>query len=44
MTAVAIAGLIGREGILLRQLLLPVMVYLIFAGLLGGIAALTVQV
>jgi lactate permease len=37
--AVATVGLIGREGILLRQLLLPVIVYLIFAGVLGVLAA-----
>jgi lactate permease len=36
--AVATVGLIGREGILLRQLLLPVILYLLFAGALGVIA------
>jgi lactate permease len=33
--AVATVGLIGREGILLRMLLLPVSIYLLLAGLLG---------
>ncbi len=33
--AVATVGLIGREGILLKMLLLPVCCYLLFAGLLG---------
>jgi lactate permease len=33
--AVATVGLIGREGILLRMLLLPVIFYLILAGLIG---------
>jgi lactate permease len=36
--AVATVGLIGREGILLRQLLLPVILYLIFAGVIGVLA------
>lgn len=38
VAAVATVGLIGREGILLRQLLLPVTFYLIFAGLIGLVA------
>jgi len=38
--AVATVGLIGREGILLRQLLLPVALYLIAAGVIGVFAAL----
>ncbi|WP_206815197.1 L-lactate permease [Chroococcus sp. FPU101] len=38
VAAVATVGLMGREGILLRQLLLPVILYLIFAGLLGVFA------
>jgi lactate permease len=40
VAAVATVGLIGREGILLRQLLLPVSFYLIFAGIIGVFAAL----
>jgi lactate permease len=35
VAAVATVGLIGREGILLRQLLLPVILYSIFAGVIG---------
>lgn len=38
VAAVATVGLIGREGILLRRLLLPVTFYLIFAGLIGLVA------
>ena len=33
--AVATVGLLGREGLLLRQLLLPMMIYLLFAGIIG---------
>jgi lactate permease len=40
VAAVATVGLIGREGILLRQLLIPVSFYLIFAGIIGVFATL----
>ena len=36
--AVATVGLLGREGLLLRQLLLPMMIYLLFAGMIGVLA------
>jgi lactate permease len=36
--AVATVGLLGREGRLLRQLLLPMMVYLLLAGTIGVLA------
>ncbi|MEB3310029.1 MAG: L-lactate permease [Snowella sp.] len=35
VAAVATVGLVGREGILMRKLLLPLLFYLIFAGILG---------
>ncbi|ELR97056.1 L-lactate permease [Gloeocapsa sp. PCC 73106] len=35
--AVATVGLMGREGIVLRQVILPTLAYLIFAGVLGMI-------
>jgi lactate permease len=38
VAGVATVGLIGREGILLRQLLLPVIFYLILAGVIGILA------
>ncbi len=41
--AVATVGLIGREGILLRQLLLPVILYLIVAGVIGVLAVFVVR-
>jgi lactate permease len=36
--AVATVGLLGREGILLRQLLLPLIFYLVLAGMIGVFA------
>jgi len=42
--AVATVGLLGREGILLRQLLLPMAIYLLFAGILGVVAVWIVQI
>jgi len=36
--AVATVGLLGREGILLRQLLLPLIFYLVLAGIIGVFA------
>jgi lactate permease len=36
--AVATVGLLGREGFLLRQLLLPMIIYLLFAGIIGVVA------
>lgn len=41
--AVATVGLLGREGILLRQLLLPMAIYLLLAGILGVLAVWIVQ-
>ncbi len=40
VAAVATVGLVGREGILMRKLLLPLVLYLIFAGILGMIGTL----
>lgn len=38
--AVATVGLMGREGIVLRKLIIPIAFYLIFAGIIGMIAVL----
>jgi lactate permease len=39
--AVTTVGLVGREGIILRKMLVPMMLYLLFAGAIGVIAVFT---
>jgi lactate permease len=44
VAAEATVGLIGREGLLMRKVLAPTLYYLAFAGLLGALALMLVQV
>jgi lactate permease len=40
VAAEATVGLIGKEGILIRKVLVPTLYYVVFAGLIGGLSAL----
>lgn len=40
VAAEATVGLIGREGMLIRKVLVPTLYYIVFAGFLGGLAVL----
>ncbi|MEM8641683.1 MAG: L-lactate permease [Cyanobacteria bacterium P01_G01_bin.54] len=44
VAAAATVGLVGREGLLMRRVLLPTLYYVVFAGVLGVILGLAIRV
>jgi lactate permease len=44
VAAEATVGLVGREGLLIRKVLVPTIYYVVFAGLLGSLTSLLLQI